>query len=494
MKRPWVSVLLLFLTGCRNLPQYVPPVIEMPPHFRFEQEEGEARANLDWWQGFDDPVLTDLIIHALQNNQEIRIAASRVMEFQALLGIVEADLLPNIQFEARAHRIESSAALPGGIPLTIPRVFSDFFAAFRLFWELDFWGRIRSATEAAYDDLLSSISARQAVIVTLVQNVAREYFTLLGLDAQLKLSQDTLESRLKTLELAKIRFQLGETSMLEVRQEEAQVEIAALRIIQLQRAIPQQENLLSVLLGDPPHTIMRGRPIQDIQRNFFIPAGLPSDLLHRRPDLMEAEQALMAAQARISEARALFFPQISLTGLYGRESFELKTFLRNKAELWDFGVNLMQMVFDAGKIASMVALAKARSCTAVAQYRQKVLQAFQEVEDALITLAKNQELVQEHAKQIKILKDYMRLAHLRYAEGEVDYLNVLDAQRDLFNAELAAVSALTEELNSVVDLYSALGGGWVKEADSLTLTAEYRKHNGCCQCDIDRQLHPTKAP
>lgn len=486
MKRlaPFAINALLLLSGCRNLPQYVSPVMEIPSHFRFSQEEGEARANLDWWQGFDDPVLTDLVIHALQNNQEIRIAAARVLEFQALLGIVEADLLPNIYFDARAHRLESSAALPGGIPLTVPRIFSDFFAAFRLFWELDFWGRIRSATEAAYDDLLSSISARQAVVVTLVQNVARGYFTLLGLDAQLALSQSTLESRLKTLELANIRFQLGETSMLEVRQEEAQVEIAALRILQLQRAIPQQENLLSILLGDPPHAISRGLRLQDIQRNFSIPPGLPSDLLHRRPDLMQAEQELMAAQARISEARALFFPKITLTGLYGRESFELKDFLGHKAEFWDVGVNLAQMVFDAGKIASTVALAKARSCAAVANYRQNVLQAFQEVEDALVTLEKNRELVQEHAKQIKILKDYLRLANLRYAEGEVDYLNVLDAQRDLFNAELAAVATLTEELNSVVDLYSALGGGWVEEADSLSMGyIDGANCEGCEECD-----------
>lgn len=482
MKRLWISTWIstALLLGSCNLPRYVPPAIETPERWRITPVEGEARANLDWWQEFNDPILTELVIHALQNNQEIRIAAARVMQFRALLGIAEADLYPNIQFEARAHRLESSTGLPGGIPPTFPRIFSDFFAAFRLFWELDFWGRIRSATEAAFDDLLASISARQAVTLTIVQDVARGYFTLRGLDAQLVLAQETWESRLKTLELAKIRFELGETSQLEVRQEEAQVEIAALRILQLKRAIPQQENLLSIIVGDPPHTIARGLPLQEMYIAPAIPAGLPSELLYRRPDLLEAEQRLMAASARIAEARALFFPRISLTGLYGFESTQLKSFLSHRSELWDIGVNLAQIVFDAGKVAYTVSLARARTCEAVAQYRQRVLQAFREVEDALITIEMNRKLVAEHAIQIKILKDYLRLANLRYAEGEVDYLNVLDAQRDLFNAQLAAVATLTEELISIVDLYSALGGGWVQQVDDL---AEGFLNNEACAGD-----------
>lgn len=462
----WVSLIPL-LTSC-NRPYYLPPVIETPSQWRMSQTEGKARANLDWWQEFEDPVLTELILRALQGNQEIRLAAARVMEFHARLGIVAADRYPNVQFEARVHRLEVSAALPAGIPPNIPRVFSNFFAAFRLFWELDFWGRIRSATQAAYDDLLSSISARQAVVVTLVQETAKSYFILRGLDAQLVLAEETLQSRLKTLELAKIRFNLGETSALEVRQEEAQVEVAAIAALQLERAIPQQENLISILLGEPPHAIERGRAIQEMRIGPPIPAGIPSALLHRRPDLLEAEQQLMAAQARVSEARALFFPMISLTGLYGHESFQLKNFLSNKSRFWDVGINLAQVVFDAGKIASTVELAKAQSCEAVAQYRQRILQAFAEVEDALIAIEKNQELVKEHARQIEILKDTLRLANLRYAEGEVDYLNVLDSQRDLFNAQLAGVQALTEELLGIVDLYSSLGGGWVREADTLS--------------------------
>lgn len=497
----WINITLLLLLASCNRPFYNPPVIETPQKWRMEQTEGEARANLDWWQEFNDPVLTELIMSALQGNQEIRIAAARVLEFRATLGITEADFYPQINLEARAHRIESPRALQqssaaqtntvqtaarttGVITPTVPRFFNDFFSAFRLHWELDFWGRIQSATAAAYDDLLSSISARQAVVVTIVKNVAQGYLNLRGLDAQLLLAQETYESRLETLELAKTRFNLGETSELEVKQEEAQVEIAAIRSLQLEKLIPQQENLVSILLGESPHSIKRGLVIQKMNRHFSIPAGIPSDLLHRRPDILQAEQELMAAQARISEARALFFPQISLTGLYGFESIQLKNFLSNQSMLWDVGVNMMQLIFDGWRVTSRVALTKARSCAAVANYRQVILQAFREVEDALVAIKKNRELVEEHRKQVNVLKDYFRLANLRYLEGEVDYLNALDAQRDLFNAQLASVQALTEELMGIVDLYSALGGGWVLEADEVS---EGRLDNASCECEGDGQ-------
>lgn len=466
-KKTWMTCLVILL-GC-NKPYYHPPVVETPTQWRMNETEGEARANLDWWQEFNDPVLTKLIMHALQNNQELRLAISRVLEFQARLGIAQADFYPQVNFETRTHRLASSTELPGGLPPTIPRYFNDFFAAFRLVWELDFWGRIQSASQAAFDDLLSSISARQAVAVTVVRTTASAYFVLRGLDAQLVLAKETLESRLKTLELANIRFNLGETSQLEAKQEAAQVEVAAIRALELEKAIAQQENLLSILIGDPPHAIERGPVIQEMHITREIPSGLPSDLLYRRPDIIEAEQQLMAAEARITQARALFFPKVTLTGLYGFESTQLKDLLSSKALLWDFGMNLMQMVFDGWRVSSTVKLAKAQACEAIAIYRQTILQAFREVEDALVGIQKNRQLVAEHNKQIKILKETLHLANLRYAEGEVDYLNVLDTQRDLFNAQLAGVEALTLELMGIVDLYSALGGGWVIEADTIGL-------------------------
>lgn len=466
------SFLFLTLFASCNKPYYHPPVVETPTKWRMSESEGEARANLDWWQEFNDPVLTKLILHALQNSQELKLAIARVLEYQARLGIAQSDFYPQVNLDLRAHRLARSALLPGGVPVTVPRHFNDFLGAFRLAWELDFWGRIQSASQAAFDDLLSSISARQAIAVTVVRTTASAYFALRGLDAQLLLAQETVKSRLKTLELATIRFNLGETSELEAKQEAAQVEVAVIRSLELEKAIALQENLLSLLIGDPPHTIERGLPLQEMSVTREIPSGLPSDLLYRRPDIMGAEEQIMAAQARITQARALFFPQVSLTGLYGYESVQLSELLTGKSLCWDLGVNMLQMVFDGWKVSSTVKLAKAQACQAIATYRQTILQAFREVEDALVGIKKNRELVAEHNKQIKILEETLHLANLRYAEGEVDYLNVLNTQRDLFDAQLAGVEALSLELRGIVDLYSALGGGWVIEADTIGLGLE----------------------
>lgn len=377
---------------------------------------------------------------------------------------------PFITGKVAYNKFRVSDALLFPLPPNIRRSYNDYLAFFALNWELDFWGRISGASEEAYAELLSQVEARRAVVLTLVSSIANAYITLRKLDSLLEISKKTLDSRIESLKLAINRFELGETSELEVKQAEAEVEIAAISALEFERAIPQQENLLSVLIGENPSSIERGRSIETFEYPQSIPAGLPSDLLVRRPDIVEAEDLLIAKNAEVTHARALFFPQIILTGKYGSESILLKNFLSSPAEFWQYGISALQILFDAGKTRYQVEAAKAEREEALAAYRQTILIAFKEVNDGLVACKMNQELVIERQKQVKVLSDYLKLATLRYQEGEVDYLNVLDAERSLFDAQLSQTEAYANNFTAVVQLYSALGGGWVDDADAFAIS------------------------
>lgn len=467
------SILVVFsviiFSSCIR-PNYVQQYVDIPNNWRMPADEGSTLCNFRWWEQFQDPVLNDLIIIALQNNQDIRIAISRVFEFYDRLIVVESALYPEIDGVATYSRARSSLVIPGMPAPGIKRINNNFEAFLNLRWELDFWGRVRSASDAAYADLLAQIEARRALVITIVRSVAESYIRLRQLDAQLEVAQKTVQSRQNSLELAIDRYNVGDSSGLEVRQAEAEVETAIISMLILERAIPQEENLLSILLGQNPHYIRRGLAVDALQHPVTIPAGLPSELLVRRPDILEAEDQLIAANARVAEARALFFPQFELTGLYGSQSDKLRKFLTSPAEIWQYGINAVQTIFDAGKTYYRVEATKAVRDQALFNYRQTILNAFREVEDALIDVKINQDLVKEHAIQVNVVTDYLHLAKLRYDEGEVDYLNVLDAERRLFDAQLSLVSAQADNMEAVVRLYSALGGGWVKDADSIALT------------------------
>ncbi len=462
---------LLILCSCFK-PNYQRPCLDLPEHWRMPADEGSTLCNYRWWEQFEDPVLNQLIILALQNNQDLKVAISRAIEYYALVGITNAALWPQLTGNLNYNRSESSVSIPLSIPPGVPRIDNNYQASFNLSWELDFWGRLLSASEASYADLFAQVEARRAFVLSLVSSVANDYIILRSLDAQLEISKNTLTSRLESLKLAEDRFNLGETSQIEVRQAESEVEIAAIRVIEFERAIPQQENLLSVLIGENPRHIERGLTIESFQRPLEIPAGLPSDLLTRRPDIMQAEDLLIATNARITEARALFFPQISLTSMYGSQSDQIKSFLTSPAEMWSYGLTAIQTIFDAGQIVYRVKVAEARREEALHAYKQTILNAFREVEDSLIAYKKNLELVYEHRRQVRILKDYLKLATLRYNEGEIDYLNVLDAERSLFDAELQLAQAHADSFMAIVDLYGALGGGWVVDADDIALASE----------------------
>lgn len=468
------------VTGCIK-PDYHAQYVDVPESWRLPADEASTLCNFRWWEQFNDPVLNELVWKSLQNNLDLKIAISRVIEYYARLGITDADLYPSVYGNANYYRTEFSIAFPQVLPDS-KRIFNVYEATLNLNWELDFWGRIRSASEASYAELLSQMQARRAVVLTVVSSVANAYITLRGLDGQLEVSKLTLKSRQNSLELAKDRFQLGETSELEVAQAEAELEIAAIRLLEFERAIPIQENLLSVLIGENPHDIIRGRAINDFSYPPTIPAGIPSDLLIRRPDIVQAEDQLISVNARVAEARALFFPQINLTGIYGSESVLLSTFLKSPAQTWTYGISAVQTIFDAGRIWYQVEAVKALRDEALYHYRQTILTAFKEVDNALVNYRMYQKLVAEHITQVKVLQLYVHLATLRYQEGEVDYLNVLDAERSLFSAQLNLVQAQADNFNAVVELYSALGGGWVDDADAYALSNNCHTSN-CDDCE-----------
>lgn len=493
LRTTWIWCFFLLLTSCFR-PHYIRQPLDIPQEWRLDTNEGSTLSNLNWWKQFQDPVLNRLIITALKNNEDLQVAMYRVREFLAQLGIVSADLYPGITGNASYMRLKFSSDRPHSadrlseskhnkskratkLLREFPPV-NEYKAFLNLNWALDFWSRYYSASEAAYEEYLGTIQARRSVVITVVTSVAMTYINLRNLDAQLKISKQTLESRYESLKLAQDRFELGETSSLEVIQAQAEIEIAALRVIEFERAIPIAEDQLSVLLGENPQWIERGSSIQEFQYPVTIPAGLPSDLLTRRPDIVKAEDTLKAANARVTEARALLFPQFNLTAMYGSESFQLKTFLTSPAEMWEYGVSAVQTIFDAGRIFYGIEEASAIREEALANYRQTILIAFQEVNDALIQVRKNRELVTEHQVQVKILKEYLRLATLRYNEGEVDYLNVLDAERTLFTAQLNLAQSEADSFTAIVKLYGALGGGWVDETDAIAISNQVSINTG----------------
>jgi multidrug efflux system outer membrane protein len=459
--------LLFLLTSCIK-PNYTPQYVDIPNTWRLKGDEGSTLCNFRWWEQFQDPVLNRLIDIALENNLDLQVAISRVLEYYGRLGVTNSYLYPEVDLQANYNRTEVSLLEPTLTAIEVQnRIFNTFQGFFNLNWELDFSGRLSSASEAAYADLMAQVEARRVVVITVVTSVANAYILLRQLDGQLDISKKTLMSRVESLELAKSRFLLGETSEMEVKQAESEVKDAAIRVIQFERDIPQQENHLSILLGENPRAIERGSVLATWGYPFEIPAGLPSDLLTQRPDIAEAEQKLIAANAHVAEARALFFPQINLTGFFGNESDQLKTLLTSPAQMWQYGFNLLEPIFNAGRTSYQVDATKAQRDEALFNYRQTILTAFQEVEDALIGTQKNQELVIEHQEQVQVLSEYLHLAQLRYLEGEIDYLNVLDAERSLFEAQLAMIAAQADNFHVVVQLYGALGGGWVIDADPV---------------------------
>ena len=450
---------LLALSACTLGPKYKRPAVAEPDTFRGSipgmPSTAQSLGDEKWWTVFQDPQLQSLIREALAQNYDVRIAAARVLQAQAALGITRADQFPEISAGASAtnERFARTRVTPAFET-------SPIQVNLALAWELDFWGKFRRATEAARADLLASEWGQKAVASSLVSNVATAYFQLLELDSEKDISRHALDSRKESLRLVEIRQRGGATSMMDVRQSEQLVYTASAAIPDLERRIEQQENLLSILLGRNPGPITRGVSLTGNVVPAEVPAGLPSALLERRPDILSAEQTLIAANARIGVAKAAYFPQISLTALAGYQSTALTDLFTGPAGLWSFGGQLTQPIFTAGKIRSGVRLTDAQKQEAVLRYQQSIQEAFREVSDSLVANRKNREFREQQALLTNSAEDARHLSDSRYRGGATSYLEVLDSDTRYLDAQIGLAQAQLNERLALVQLYNALGGGW----------------------------------
>lgn len=464
MRRQVLScVLLALLAGCAVGPDYQRPRVEVPSGWRVDDAQARELANTAWWEQFHDPVLNDLVRIALEENKDLRIATARIEEFMGRYVTTRGELFPQVGAGAAAARQRVSQ--DGVSPIPSTRATFDTYEVFlNGSWEIDFFGRLRRATEAARADLLSTEEARRVVILTLVGSVTATYVDLLTLDKQLDLTKKTAETRKKSLDIFQMRFQGGVVSEVVLSQSDAEYRDALSRIPEIERAIVQTENALSILLGRNPGDIVRGRKLDELGIPS-VPAGLPSELLERRPDIRQAEQVLISANARIGEARALYYPTISLTGLLGYSSTDLSNLFTGSTKVWSLASPLTMPIFTAGRIKGEVKAAEAFQQQALYNYQAAIQNGFREVEDALVDRVKFQERLQALAQQIEALRTYARLAMLRYDEGYASYIEVLDAERTLFNTELTHAGVQGNVLNSYINIYKAMGGGWVETAE-----------------------------
>jgi multidrug efflux system outer membrane protein len=458
--RPLLSIVFLLLTGCMVGPKYKRPPVTVPDAYRGLAPDAGPQAagslgDETWWMVFQDIQLQGLIREALSQNYDVRIAATRVLQAQAVLGITRADQLPTI-----TGGVSSSNQRFPATRITPAFETSPSEVNLSLFWELDFWGKFRRATEAARATLLATEWGQKAVMSSLVSNVASAYFQLLELDSEMEISRGALASRKESLRLVEVRAKGGVTSMLDVRQSEQLVYTAAAAIPDLERRIEQQENLISILLGKNPAPVTRGRSLVENAIPPTVPAGLPSSLLGRRPDIQSSEQQLVAANARIGVAKAAYFPQITLTAIGGYQSPALTDLFTGPAGLWNFGGQLVQPIFTGGRIRSNVRLTEAQQQEAVLVYQQSIQQAFREVSDSLVAYRKNQEFRAQQELLTNSAQDATRLSDQRYRGGVTSYLEVLDSDTRYFDAQLGLAQARLNERLALVQLYNALGGGW----------------------------------
>jgi outer membrane protein, multidrug efflux system len=452
--------LLCLPNGCMMGPKYKRPDVNVPQDYRTPEPQQAAAAsslgNEEWWQVYQDPVLTQLIHTALAQNYDVRIAAAHVLEAQAQVGITRANQLPSANVGADVFSEQNPK---------ITRLFPAYQVnggelSLSVIWNLDFWGKYRRQTEAARAQLLATEWGQRAVISSLVANVATAYFELRALDSELEISKRTLGSRQQSLQLTQVLESHGGGSGLDVSQAEQLVYTASETIPDLERQIQQQENVLSVLLGENPESIPRGRALTEQPAPQNVPAGLPSELLERRPDVRQAEKNMVAANAQIGVAKASFFPSIALTGLGGLESNVLNRFISQPSEMWSSAVSVSQPVFEGGALSSGLRLARANWQESVLTYRQTVQNSLEQVSNALIASQKNREFREQQELLTGAAQRTDQLSEVLYKNGGASYLQVLTSETNYFSAELNLVQAQFSERLALVQLYQALGGGW----------------------------------
>ena len=470
MKTPFtVSGLLAacLLTGCAVGPDYHRPTVQTPSTFRAPTPqptpEAASLADLKWWEVFKDEKLQELIRTSLVENYDLRDAVARVEAARANLGITRSDQFPNAEVggSLTTTRLSRNGQLP--LPVSfVPSQNRTFGQATLnlLSFEVDIWGRLRRATEAARANLLGAEENRKAVVTTLVSDVATSYFSLRELDYELEISKETLGTRQESLRLIQTRQGGGVATLLDLRQGEQLVDTAAETIPQLQQRIEQTENQISLLLGKNPGEVIRGRSLTEQELTPEVPTGLPSALLERRPDIRAAEQNLVTANAEIGVAKAAYFPQISLSGFLGGQSTQLSSLFSAPSRVWTLTPQVTQPVFTAGRLKSNVKFTEAQRQSALIQYQKAIQTGFTDVSNALIAHQRVRESRVQQELLVTALADRKRLAYVRYRGGVDTLLNALDADRDLFQAQLALSQIRLSEVLSVVQLYKALGGGW----------------------------------
>jgi multidrug efflux system outer membrane protein len=460
------AVTLSLVAGCTIGPKYRRPTVKSPDVFRGTADptaapDPNSLGDLKWFELFKDSQLQELIRTALVANYDIRDAIARVSAARANLGITRANQFPKVAGTADITTLRNSAS--GAFPLPpgfgLERTFGSVLLNL-LSFEVDIWGRLRRQTEASRAQWRASEEDRKAVMTILVGDVASTYFSLLELDTELEIARRTLATREESLRLIKVRQQGGVASMLDVRQAEQLVYSAAATIPNIERLIEQTENQISLLLGKYPGPVTRGRTLIEQEQPSSLLAGLPSSLLERRADIRAAEQNLIAANANIGVARAAYFPQLSLTGFLGSESTQLSGLFTGPTRVWQFVPQVTQPIFYAGALKSNVRLARAQQQIALIQYERSIQTAFSDVSNALVEHRKVGEIRVQQELLVTTLQDRRRLAYMRYQGGVDSLLNALDADRDLFSAELSLAQTRRDELAALVLLYRALGGGW----------------------------------
>ena len=460
MKRFLLLAIVVLLTGCAVGPNYKRPTVNVPTDYRdsmaAQTDAASSLGNEKWWDVYQDPVLVQLVHTALQQNYDVRIAATRVLEAQAQVGITRANQFPSASVGASAFSEQNAKV-------------SNLFPAYEVnagqlnlsvIWNLDFWGKYRRQTEAARAQMLATEWGQRAVISSLVANVATAYFQLRALDSELDIAERTLGSRQQSLQLTQTLFTHGSASDLDLSQSEQLVYTASETIPDLERQIRQEENQLSVLLGENPGNIARGRALTEQPVPDGVPAGLPSELLERRPDVHQAEEIIVAANAQIGVAKAAFFPSISLTGTGGLESNTLNRFINAPSQTWYGAFSVAQPVFEGGALRSQLRLARAQWQESVLSYQQTVQNSLEQVSNALVAYDKNRQFRGQQELLAEAAERSDRLSLVLYRNGGASYLQVLTNETNYFSAELNLVDAQLNERLALVQLYQALGGGW----------------------------------
>lgn len=463
-----VAVALL-LGGCWSLaPRYERPPIELPAQWAGSEDRSSASISVQWWKIYADPLLDQLVEEAFAHNANLALAVARVDEARALAGFARSEIFPSLSAGVDRSRTQSSLRTNTPLPSGTERKTDSYSAGLNVNFELDLWGRLRAASSAARAELLATQAARETVSLAVAAEVTQSYFALRAYDEQIAATRRSIDTRSEALALQKLRYEAGVISEFEYRQLEAEVLAARAQLPAIERNRVQQENALAVLLGKSPRVIYESATIEAVTSSnsaptlpaTIVPPGLPSELLLRRPDLVEAEQRLIAAQARIGVARAAYFPSISLTGFYGNESARLSDLFTGPAATWNAAAALTQPIFGFGRVSRLVDAANARQRQAVAQYQRAIQNAFREARDAIIAQTKIREQFEAEDQRVAALTQSLHLAQLRYRNGITSQLEMLDAERNLLGARLNRSEALRAQRAAIADLFKSLGGGW----------------------------------